>query len=105
MGSDDNNSTDTGKGADTAKWGRKHQSAESGKGGLSPALIAAAVVVAILAIFFVKNGDATNIDFVVFEKNTTLRWLILMSILLGAVLDRVLSIWWRRRRRSRAARD
>ena len=105
MGSDDNNSTDTGKRADTAKWGRKHQSAESGNGGISPALIATAVVVTILAIFFAKNGDVTPIDFVVFEKNTTLRWLILMAILLGVVLDRAVSIWWRRRRRSRAARD
>jgi len=28
-----------------------------------------------------------------------MRWLILMTIILGAVADRLFSIWWRRRRR------
>lgn len=104
MGSDDNNRDDSTT-SGTAKWGRKHQSPEGGTGGVSPVLIAAAVIVAILAIFFVKNGDTTSIDFVVFDKVTTLRWLILMAILLGAVLDRMVSIWWRRRRRARADKD
>ena len=104
MGSDDNNRDDANT-AGTAKWGRKHQSPEGGIGGVSPILIVAAAVVAFLAIFFAKNGDATSIDFVVFDKVTTLRWLILMAILLGALLDRVISIWWRRRRRAKADKD
>lgn len=74
-----------------------HQTA-SGTSGPSVALIAGLVVIALSVIFFLQNGEWVNIDFWVFEKRTTIRWSILMSILLGVILDRVVSIWWRRRR-------
>ncbi len=74
-----------------------HQTA-SGSSGPSVVLIAGLVVVALSTIFFLQNGEWVNIDFWVFEKRTTIRWSILMSILLGIGLDRIVSIWWRRRR-------
>ncbi|MCU1359442.1 MAG: hypothetical protein JWN99_731, partial [Ilumatobacteraceae bacterium] len=48
--------------------------------------------------FFLQNGERTSIDFLFFEKTTTKRWSILMSIVFGVVLDRLLSFWWRRRK-------
>lgn len=70
----------------------------SGSSGPSVALIAGLVVVALAVIFFLQNSEMVIIDFWIFEKKTTIRWSILMSIVLGVVLDRLVSIWWRRRR-------
>lgn len=70
----------------------------SGASGPSVALIAGLVVIALSLIFFLQNGEYVTIDFWIFEKRTTIRWSILMSILLGIGLDRLASIWWRRRR-------
>lgn len=93
-------------GSDTAKFGGKHHRTSSGSGGPNLALIATAVIVAFCVIFFVKNNHETSIEFVFFTKTTTMRWLILMAILLGIVIDKCFSIWWRhRRRRLREERD
>jgi hypothetical protein len=35
----------------------------------------------------------------IFEKTTTKRFSILMAIVLGVLLDRLFTIWWRRRRK------
>lgn len=70
----------------------------SGTSGPSPALITGLVVTALAVIFFLQNGEWVDIDFWIFEKRTTIRWSILMSIMLGVGLDRLVSIWWRRRR-------
>jgi uncharacterized integral membrane protein len=72
--------------------------AASGRSGPNVALIAFGIVMVLAVVFFLQNGDETTIDFWFFESTTTIRWSILMSILLGVVLDRVFSIWWRRRR-------
>jgi len=78
------------------KSGEHH--AASGTSGPSAALIAGLIVVALAVIFFLQNSETVIIDFWIFEKKTTIRWSILMSILLGAGLDRLVTIWWRRRR-------
>ncbi len=77
-------------------------SAKSGKSGPSAALIALAVVIALGVIFFFQNGELTRIDFLFFERRTTIRFSILIAIAIGILLDRLFSIWWRRRRRNRA---
>jgi uncharacterized integral membrane protein len=80
-------------------------SAKSSAGnGLNPAIVAFVVVVALALIFFLQNGEKTQIDFLFFEKTTTKRWAVIVAIVLGIVLDRLFAIWWRRRRR-RNARD
>jgi uncharacterized integral membrane protein len=71
--------------------------AAGGKGGPNMALIGAAIVAALGVVFFFQNGELTTIDFLVFEKRTTIRWSILMAVVLGIVLDRLFAIWWRRR--------
>jgi uncharacterized integral membrane protein len=71
--------------------------AAGGKSGPNVALIGAAVVAALGAIFFFQNGELTTVDFLVFEARTTIRWSILMAVVLGIVLDRLFTMWWRRR--------
>ena len=79
--------------------------AASGSNGPNIALIAFGIIAVLAVIFFLQNGERTSIDFWVFEKTTTKRWTILMSILLGVALDRLFSFWWRRRRRRKAVND
>ena len=69
------------------------------------ALIAALLVIALTLLLFIKNSHHVSIDFVVLDKTTTVRWLILMSIVLGVLIDRAVTIWWRRRKRKKAEND
>lgn len=71
--------------------------AASGRSGPSPALIVLGAVGALAVIFFLQNGESTSVDFLFFEERTTIRWSILMAFVLGVVIDRLFSIWWRRR--------
>ncbi|HEY7627712.1 MAG TPA: hypothetical protein VH761_11615 [Ilumatobacteraceae bacterium] len=67
--------------------------------GPSATLIGLAVVIVLFVVFFLQNSEQTSIDFLFFEKNTTIRWSLLVAVLLGIVADRIFTIWWRRRRR------
>ena len=82
-----------------------NNSADSGTSGPSIAFIALAVVVALAVIFFLQNSEPVFIDFWVFEKKTTIRWSILMSVLLGVLLDRIFTIAWRRRKKNKAKNE
>ena len=73
-------------------------SPESGRNGPNIALILGGVVVVLTLIFFLKNSQSTNLDFLIFTKTTTVRWSIFIAILLGVLIDRLFGIWWRRRR-------
>ena len=70
-----------------------------GRKGPSITLVLFLVVVALAGVFFLQNKEPVAIDFLVFEKVTTIRWSLLMATALGILLDRIFSIWWRRRRR------
>ena len=63
------------------------------------ALIAGLISAALCVVFFLQNGELVSIDFLFVEKRTTSRWSILMAVVLGILLDRLVSIWWRRRKR------
>lgn len=78
--------------------------AASGQRGISPAFIGLVVVLAFATIFFFQNGEQTNIDFWLVDWDTTVRWSLLMAMFVGVVLDRLFSIWWRRRSRRKAAK-
>lgn len=71
--------------------------AASGGNGVSPTLIAFVIVAVLAVVFFFQNGDTTNIDLWLVDWDTTVRWSIMVSIFLGVVLDRLFSMWWRRR--------
>jgi uncharacterized integral membrane protein len=71
----------------------------AGRNGPSVTLIGLGIVIALLVIFFLQNGEKLSIDFLFFEKRTTIRWSIVVAMVLGILADRSFSIWWRRRRR------
>lgn len=75
------------------------QRAASGRSGPSVTLIGLAVVIVLFVVFFLQNSERIPIDFLFFEKTTTIRWSLLIAVLLGIVADRIFTIWWRRRRR------
>jgi len=74
-------------------------SAASGYGGPSIAFIMLAVIALLALVFFLQNSETVVIDFLIFEKRTTIRWSILMAIVLGILLDRIFTIGWRRRKK------
>ena len=74
--------------------------AASGRSGPSIALIIVGLLTALIVMFILKNSDETQIDFMFFDWNTTVRWSIFIAVLLGVLLDRVILSWWRRRGRN-----
>lgn len=82
--------------ADQPAW---HEEGKRNNSLMSPALIGLLVVVAVCAIFFVRNPDEVGLDFMFWETTTTVRWLIIVSIGLGILLDRFASMMWRRRKK------
>lgn len=75
-----------------------NNSAASSARGPSLAFIGLLIIVALAVVFFLQNGELVSIDFLIFEKRTTIRWSILMAVVLGVLLDRIFSIAWRRRK-------
>jgi len=73
--------------------------ARSGRSGPSVMLIALAVVVVLFVVFFLQNSERLTIDFLVFEKRTTIRWSLLVAVVLGILVDRIFAMSWRRWRR------
>ena len=71
----------------------------SGRSGPSIALIAFLIVAAYAIGFFFRNGHQTEVDYIFGETDTTLRWALLLAVVLGIVLDRLVTMWWRRRHR------
>lgn len=82
--------------ADRPAW---HEESTQRSSVMSPALIGLLIVIAVCAIFFVRNPDEVALDFMFWEATTTVRWLIIVSIGLGILLDRFASMMWRRRRK------
>ena len=74
-----------------------HRSAASGRDGPNLVLIGLGIVTVLFVIFFLQNSEELSVDFLFFEKKTTIRWSLLVAVLLGVAIDRIFSIWWRRR--------
>ncbi len=72
----------------------------SGSKGPSVTLIGLGVVIILFVVFFLQNSEHVSIDFLFFEKRTTIRWSLLVAVVLGILVDRGFSTWWRRRKRS-----
>jgi uncharacterized integral membrane protein len=72
--------------------------AESGRSGPSPALIGFGIVAVVAVIFIIQNSNRVRTNFLFLELNGRLWLTILLAMVLGAVLDRLLQMWWRRRR-------
>jgi len=63
------------------------------------ALILAGVIAVLCLIFVIQNGDEVTAQFLWIDQEIRLWVAILVSIVLGVLLDRLFSIWWRRTRR------
>ena len=83
------------------RWGDSDRGAEAARGGqdgIGVGTILLIVVVIVAAGFILLNRDRANVDFLFFEVNARLWVAIAFAILLGVILDRVFSMWWRRRK-------
>jgi hypothetical protein len=49
--------------------------------------------------FFFQNGNSATIHFLFFQKTAKTRWAIIVAVALGIGIDRIFTMWWRRRRR------
>lgn len=70
--------------------------------GVSPTLIGFLVVAVLAVIFFLQNGEQSEIDLWFFTWDTTIRWSLLVAMAIGVLLDRLFSLFWRRSRAKRA---
>jgi uncharacterized integral membrane protein len=80
---------------------RGRTGAASGRRGPSVALILFLLVAAYAVAFFFRNSHETTVDFVFGDTDTPLRWALLIAVVLGIVLDRLISAGWRAARRNR----
>ena len=92
---------------DTSKFRRSNADGEEvvhgrgrrGGSGLNASLILFVLVVAGAVTFFFQNTNPAKISFLFFDWQTVVRWAIVAAIVVGILLDRLISVWWRRRRR------
>lgn len=68
-------------------------------------LIAFVLIVAWLIAFIVKNDDRVKVDFVLFNAQASLIWLIILLLAIGFLGGVLLSQLYRRRRRSGSAAE
>ena len=76
-----------------------HKSASSGASGPSIALIALLALIALALAFVFQNRDEVRTHFLFFTKTAKVWTTIGVALVIGAGLDRLASIWWRRRKR------
>jgi hypothetical protein len=77
----------------------ERQPVASGRNGPSATLVLLAILVAAGVAFFFQNSNQTTIHFLFFQKDAKTRWAIIVAVALGIAIDRIFSMWWRRRRR------
>ena len=63
-------------------------------------LVLLGVLILLLLGFIIGNSNSVKVDFIFFHANASLIWVIIISVLLGVLLDR-LSIVLAKRRKSR----
>jgi uncharacterized integral membrane protein len=78
------------------------QTAASGGEGPNVTLIVLGIVVLLFVVFFLQNSNELRLNFLFFERTTTVRWSLVIAVLLGVAIDRVGTMWWRRRKRDKA---
>lgn len=75
--------------------------AASGTKGPNATLIAFVIVAVAAVIFVLQNQNKVETHFLFFTKTSKTYATIGVAIIVGVVLDRLFSMWWRRRRRNR----
>lgn len=92
-------------GHEPERAGEQRLEAASGQNGVSPALIGLLIVAVLAVIFFLQNGSTTTVELWGFTWETTIRWSLLVAIGIGVLLDRLLTMVVRRRRKQRDKRS
>jgi len=69
------------------------------RSGISPILIAAAVILAAAIVFVIQNTRQASVQFLFIDRRLSVWVVIAISIALGVILDRLVTLWWRRRHR------
>ena len=70
---------------------------EAERRGVAPTLIGFVVLVIATVIFVAQNRDEATIEFLFISVTTRIWAGFLIAVALGVVLDRLFSMWWRRR--------
>jgi uncharacterized integral membrane protein len=71
---------------------------EERRSGISPTLIALVLLGALAIVFVLQNGTSAEIDYVGLHFEAPLWVVVALAIAVGILLDRLFSLWWRRRR-------
>jgi uncharacterized integral membrane protein len=82
----------------------EHRGGEAPQGDktrISPALIIGGVAAILALIFILQNTDSHRIRFLFWDNDTSTWVVIVIALVLGAVIDRVATWAWRRRRTRR----
>jgi len=77
----------------------ERQQVERTRSGISPALVGFIVLAILAIVFVVQNPEKAEIELLFWGVTASLWVVILISIAIGVLLDRLFGIWWRRRRR------
>ena len=83
--------------SDHNKFGQ-HKSAASGTSGPSASLIALIVLAGLAMVFVLQNRSYVRTHFLFFTATTRVWTAIGVALVVGAAIDRLASIWWRRRK-------
>jgi len=66
--------------------------------GVSPTLIGFVLLAVAAVVFIVQNSEPSTVHFLFFTFTTRVWVGVVIALVLGAVLDRLFAVWWRRRR-------
>lgn len=82
----------------SAELGNSVQDWKGGDRSVSPTLIAFVIIAIGAVVFIIQNSDKAQVRFLFFTVTTRVWAGILVALVVGAVLDRLIVIWWRRRK-------
>lgn len=77
------------------------QPGPEGRNGPSLFLILLILVAAVTAVFIAQNRERTRIEFLFVDFTSRIWTAIAIAIALGVLLDRLVTMWWRRARKRR----
>jgi len=75
--------------------------AASGQNGVNATLVALLALAALAVIFVLQNRSEVRTHFLFFTKTSKVWTTIAVALVVGAGIDRLFSVWWRRRRNSK----
>ena len=80
----------------------KKMDAKSGSDGPSPWLIGLIIVAILAVVFIAQNRNKVHTHFLFFEVESKVWFALFIAMALGALLDRLFTTWWRRRKAEKA---